>query len=272
MNAQPASSAWSGHPVRLSPCEFTACWDALDLGDTPVVLTRCGPGNGFDAARRRDAMAALARRGLSDGLRPHPSLVEPLRLLADPDYSIDIRFGAGPTIGLGATEDTRGVTVTMATASADGPLRLVAGTSAPVAATLLNLLTAAGPVTPGVGRPVNIPADALDTALADVQRVRGDRSTDLWAVADRLEAAGIPRIDAASMVRMCDGMWCRGQLGATAHFGGPRRRAPWVIGFHATPAGWFMQLRRDSMVTICPTDTTRLLHHWHDLASGLVSV
>ena len=42
-----------------------------------------------------------------------------------------------------------------------------------------------------------------------------------------------------------------------------------MIGFHATPAGWFMQLRRDSMVAICPTETARLLHH---LASGLVSV
>ena len=43
-------SACFGRPVRLSPCEFTACWDALDLGDTPIVLTRCGPGNSFDAA------------------------------------------------------------------------------------------------------------------------------------------------------------------------------------------------------------------------------
>jgi hypothetical protein len=271
-------SAWSSRPVRLSPCEFTACWDALDLGDTPVVLSRCGPGNGFDAAHRRDAMAALVGRGLSDGVRPHPSLAEPLRLLAHPDYSLDIRFGAGPTVGLGAIAVTRGVTATMTTAGADGPLELTAGTAAPMAATLLGLLAAAGPVTPGVGRPVNIPAETLDRALADVQRAtdphtnashtNASRGTGLWAVADRLEAAGIPRIDAASMVRMCEGMWCRGQLGVTAHFGGPPRRAPWVIGFHATPAGWFMQLRRDSTVTICPTDTTRLLRHWHDLVGA----
>jgi hypothetical protein len=103
---------------------------------------------------------------------------------------------------------------------------------------------------------VHIPADALDAAT---QAVDGGNLREL---ADRLEQQGVPRLEANSLVRMCEGMWCRGQLGATAHFGGPGRRAPWVIGFHATDAGWFMQLRRDGTVSMCPSDASGLLRHW----------
>lgn len=247
--------------IRLTPAEFTACWDVLDLGDTPVQLTHCGPGNGIDAQARLRAMASLTARGYLDGRSVNGALAEMLHLLADHDYSLDVTAGSarGRLIGLGAVSQERGVAV----ATGGDDLNLVARDSSRIAATLLGLF---GTVKPGVGRPTNIPAALLDDALS---RVSG---TDLWAVADCLVAEGVPRIDASSVVRMTEGMWCRGQLGATVRFDGPEQRAPWVIGVHATPLGWFMQLRRDGTVTLCPTDTTRLLQQWRQLLEHLTLV
>ena len=242
--------------VRLSPLEFTACWNALGLNRPPPPLTGCGAGRGFDRPRRQLALAALGGRQLADDGRPRADLADALRLLAEPEYELDLRYSGphGQILGVGAVAGDRGVAVL--TSEDDEQLDLAPMDGARIAPALLARL---GPTRPGTGRPVTIPADALDAAN------RTAESGDPWELADRLEQHGVPRLEASSLVRMCAGMWCRGQLGATAHFGGPGRRAPWVIGFHATDAGWFMQLRRDGTVTICPSDASGLLHHWRTL-------
>lgn len=252
-NAAPAG-------VRLSPLEFTACWNALGLDRSPPPLAGCGSGRGFDRPRRQLAMAALGGRQLADEGRPRAYLANALRLLASPDYELDLRYSGRPgqILAVGAVAGDRGVAVL--TSGDDEQLDLTPMDGARIAPALLARL---GPTRAGTGRPVTVPADALDAAN------RAADSGNPWELTDRLEQHGVPRLEASSLVRMCEGMWCRGQLGATAHFGGPGRRAPWVIGFHATDAGWFMQLRRDGTVTICPSDASGLLHHWRTLVDHM---
>jgi hypothetical protein len=67
---------------------------------------------------------------------------------------------------------------------------------------------------------------------------------------------------------MCTGLTLGGQLGATATRNTSPRRA-WVIGFHRTDTGYFMNLRRDNTVTLRLTDGPRLAHDWHELTGSL---
>jgi hypothetical protein len=258
----------TAHEQLLSPAEFYACWEALGLGEPPPLLELRSPGRTV-AERDRllaEALDALRARGLVRGPRPHPSLGNTLGILAKPDYQLDMRLSAGPAsaeeplLGLGAVAGADGVLVV----SQRGRLRLRSLDGARVAAALIELV---GPMTPGPGRPVNIPADLLDRACSSV------RDGDLWALADWLIASGIPRIDATSLARMCEGIQLAGQLGLTSWLG-REQRAPWVVGFHRTAAGHFMQLRRPSpaaghTVTVCPTDAERLRYRWRELLDQL---
>jgi hypothetical protein len=258
--------------VQLSPTELLGGWTALNLGEPPSRLWLRPPGSTVEEGRRLLAQAVngLAGRGLSDGVRPHRGLAAMLRVIGNADHLLDLRFadrrGSGPPIlGLGAVTGAHGVIIT----TYDGdealaaPLRLQAVDSTRVAATLLDLLGTHGPIRPGIGAPVNIPADALDAAR---RKVPGN---DLWALADQLRELGVPGQEARSLARMCGGPQLIGQLGATARIGGLERRGQWVIGFHSGPTGWFMQLRRGSTITVCPTDAGRLMYQWRELIKTL---
>jgi hypothetical protein len=279
----------AGVSVRLSPAEFLGCWAALRLGEPPVELAMRPPGYTIEESRALldQAVAGLASRGLSDGRRPgaipHPRLGGGLRLFARPDYLLDIRFHdvaeGGPMVfGLGAVAGAAGLLITGVhdgkdTGVAQGqdrggdedgdPVDLVGMDASRVAGALLWLATRRGPVKPGIGTPANIPVAAFDQA-----RERAGAG-GLWELADELGELGVPRQDARSLARMCGGVRFAGQLGATGRFGGPPRRGGWVIGFHVTDSGWFMQLRRGDTLTVCPTDARRLMHHWHELVGAL---
>jgi hypothetical protein len=249
-------------PVDLQPVELLACWEALELGEPPFLLRLRSP-SGTEAIRRetaqqlRAAMTRLTERGLSDGARPSAALAEWLQVIARSSYQLDIRFtgpAGRPVLGFGAVAGEHSV----AAISNDGagPQRLVAMDSSRLPGALISLL---GPIRPGTVSPVNIPAEVLDQACASAP----DGSA--WAMADQLRERGIPGQDASSLARMCSGVSFGGQLGATARFGGPARRGPWVIGFIRNETGCFHQLRRDGSVTMGPTDANRLHRLWHDL-------
>jgi hypothetical protein len=266
----------------LSPAEFLGCWAALRLGETPIELAMRPPGYTVEESRTLldEAVAGLAARGLSDGrlpgARPHAQLAGALRLFANPDYQLDIRFHdlaeGGPMVfGLGAVAGANGLLITGVDDGEDRggndggglPVDLVGMDASRVAGGLLWLATRRGPVKPGIGSPANIPVAAFDKAR---EQAGGG---DLWELADELTELGVPRQDATSLARMCGGIRFAGQLGATGRFGGPPRRGDWVIGFHITDSGWFMQLRRGDTLTVCPTDARRLMYHWHELAGSL---
>jgi hypothetical protein len=253
--------------AELSSAELLACWESLGLGEPPALLRIRRPGL-TDADRRAcsrllsGALAGLAARGLSDGAHPTPGLAGMLRVLAHADYHLDIRFG-GPTrrpvLGIGAVHGTRAVMLL----SYDGaaPIQLWATESTNVAHTLLGLL---GDVPAGRGNPVNIPTTTLDQAL------HAATDTGIWALTGQLHTRGISSTDASSLARMCTGITFGGQLGATGRYGGPDRRGPWTIGFHrARNGGYFMRLRRDHTLTVCPTNTARLRRQWTTLVNHL---
>lgn len=243
--------------LMLSAIELDACWELLGLGDTPETLLLPSPGR--DWAERREIMggvlADLARRGLADRSSPIDALARPLRLLAAPDYQVDLRLGGEPhgtVVAIGAVAGPHGA----ALVQYGDRIQVQSMRPTQIVAALLGLC---GPIQPGIGRPVNVPADLYDAA----QRATTDGN--LWTMADNLVSGGLPRADASSWVRMCTGVRAYGQLGVTFWPEGARRPGSYVVGFHQTEAGHFLQLRRPAdhggcraTLTVCPVDAHRL--------------
>lgn len=271
-------SASTGRTLRLNSAEFYACWDALGLGETPMLLQLRPPGYTMADYRRliAQAISELRRRQLYTTTGPIPALARLLSVLARPEYTIDIRFVTDihfatdtqrQVLGLGAiTGPHASVVITDGTGT--GPLALQTLDSAHVAA---HLLTLVGPLSPARSPTVNIPADTLEQAAAAAP------DGDIWRIAENLQTRGVPHPDATSWARMCSNIQAGGQLGATGHFNGPPRRGPWVIAFHRNPAGHFMQLRRRytadaHTLTVAPADTATLIRHWRELVEHLPSL
>jgi EspG family len=243
--------------VRLSAVEMDACWEMLRLGDTPLTLTLPSPGRSY-AERDQilaEVLTQLQYRGLGTRSGPNDLVARPLRLLARPDYQVDLRLGGDPygeIIGIGAVAGEQAVVVFRR----DELIRIMPVRPAQVVAALLGVV---GQIRPGAGRPVNIPADIYDDAR------RATTDNNLWTMADELVARDVPRLDASSWVRMCTGVRAFGQLGSAFWPEGVQRFGPWVIGFHRAESGHFLQLRRPGVaggctVTVCPVEASRLYH------------
>ena len=256
---------WSRAAV-LSRLEFLACWDAIGSAEpVPVALRIAEVGRTVDERARllAGALDGLRTRGLAgpDGL-PCPPLAGALRLLARPDHLLDLHVGdpGGTVVGLGAVAGELGVVV----AAAGDTLRILPVSGYAVADVVVGL---AGPITAGVGRPVNVPADLLAEAQASTGAPAGAGS--LWDLADALRSRGVPKGDASSLARMCGDVRTVGQLGVTYLVEGVPRRGPWIIGFHRAGDGWFCVLRRPSRggmtVQVAPVDAERLRRHLREL-------
>ena len=275
--------------TRLTPVELWVTWHTVPRPAPPPILQLRSPGRDQPDHDRLVAAAqtTLTRRGLLDTHAcPKPALADALDVLARPTHTLDLRYAADPdrmTIGLGAIRGEHGaVVLTEHTAGPDGaavpgPVELLTGDATQVVPTLLAAL---GPIRRGPGQPINIPADLLDAALAA-------HGPDRWAAADQLAAHGVPRQEATALARMTTDVRAGAQLGATT----AGHRAPHVIGAHATPAGWYVQLRRPAgpaatltaatltaatltaatltaaTLTVAPADAATLARHWRDLAA-----
>jgi hypothetical protein len=255
--------------VVMSRTELLACWEALALGEPPTLLRLRRPGATRVAQHHADRLLAIAldslgQRGLSHGGQPDATLARMLRTVAHADYHLDIRYsnptGAErPVLGVGAVTAAYGVVLIGADGA--GPVQLWASDATAVAPTLLGLL---GDVPTGRGAPVNIPTAVLDEAA------HASADSGFWALADQLRTRGISSAESSALAHMCTGAVFGGQLGATARYGGPDRRGPWIIGFHRhRDGGYFMQLRRSATLTVCPTNTPRLLRQWRTLINHL---
>jgi ESAT-6 protein secretion system EspG family protein len=114
-----------------------------------------------------------------------------------------------------------------------------------------------GPMSPGRGAAVNVPADLFDEART--------ATTDghISSLVDWLTDMGMPRGDVSSLIHMCRDIRALGQIDTVHHVGRSARLGPWVIGFHRTDAGYYLQLRKSSSyggetVTIRPLDAPQL--------------
>lgn len=216
--------------VVLSTAEFDVARDLLDLGPNPAVLELLSPGvTDVERARVvRDAMASLASRGLFDGARFPPGLVEDLRTVIAPEMQRDLL--TAPPYRLHALVGTRRGTAVLA-ARIDDEVALVRVAAGSASAALVELL---GPVAPGAGPAVRVPARVLTDAVDACGGDRGRLTTELLR-------RGTSGAETALLDRMGDveGM---AQLGAGR--GGPDAcRAPGVLLVHATAHGCYYQRR-----------------------------
>lgn len=250
---------WSRATV-LSLAEFEVSWELLGLGETPVQLDPPSAGRTMEERRRivADVAAALHRRGLGDGRGPHPVLAERLRLLAAGD-ELDVRFRADTLVA--AVAARRHDRCTLAVRHA-GEIALLDLRADEAGAALVELI---GPVVPGPGRTVHLPAGVLDAARAASPR-------DPHRFGEELVVRGVDAQDAAQLVQMCTGARHGGQLGATARGPVGRRRAPYVVGVHRTDQGCYRQVRRltagHATVTIAPVSGRELLDDLTRLADA----
>jgi hypothetical protein len=256
--------------IALSPIELLGCWTALQLCETPGPLWLTPPGTTVEESRMllARAVAGLAGRGLSDGVRPHPSLANMLRVIAGAELYLEIRFQdvrSGPSVlGFGAVSGARGVTLAT-TEGGQGlvaPMQLLATDGSRVASTLLGMLDARGPIKPGMGAPVNIPADAFDRAA----KAAGG---DPWVMVDLLRELGISVQESISVARMCTGIWLVGELSVIGRDGEREREAPWRVTIHAAERGWFMRVWRDGTVSMFPADGDRLMRQWQEMIGAV---
>ena len=192
---------WSRATV-LAAAEFEACWEILHLGETPWQLEP--PRQGSTAATRRAFVAEALARLLSTG----PELVEKLRMLARPEWAVDVRIRADRLVSGVAT--CRAADGVLAVRSGE-EIALVEIRAADAVAAVVSLL---GPVRPGPTPPVLIATQPNPGAPTGV----------------------------------CQDVRMFAQLGGlvAAADGHRMRRAPRVIGFHRTGAGDYRSVRVDS--------------------------
>lgn len=253
---------WSRADV-LSLTEFEVCWDLLRLGETPWQLDPPHLGRTHEERRRivTDTTNELQTRGVGDARGPRPHLAEQLRLLADPESELDVRFRDRALTA--AVAARRGRRATLAVRHRDE----IAVLEIPPTAAALALTELLGPVRPGHGTRVQLPADILDAARAAVPD-----DPDRFAI--ELRRLGIHAAVAHGLVQMCAGIDQHGQFGATARSRSGRTcRAPYVVGIHRSPSGHFMQLRRSTsdgraVVTVEPMSRQTLLRHLDELTDS----
>lgn len=212
----------------LSTTEFDVVRDLLDLGPNPAVLELLSPGpTDVERARLvRTTLHDLTVRGLFTGDRFAPALAEDLATVVAPDRQLDL---LAPN-GLRALVGVRGRAAVLAARLGDEvALVRVTVEQAPVA--LVELL---GPLGPGPGPVVRIPARVLADAVAACNGARGRLTTELLR-------RGTSGAEAAQVERM-------GDVDAVAQLGAGRRvpqpsRAPACLLVHATPHGCYYQRR-----------------------------
>lgn len=231
--------------VELSATEIEVCWKQLKLDELPVVLDVPALG-GTEGERRQVVAHAL------DGLRER--------------HLLDQR---------GFDPDLTGMLVTLArhrwAAEAwlllDRPVRALAACRGEVGAVavlerdrcrltscsphyLIDELVRLAGLNAGPGRSVTVRAENLDAAA----RVAG---RDMRLLADLLIRHGERHDDAQALAQMCTQHRELGQFGALIRDQLGRQSAGRrVIGLHATPDGWYSQLRRPghggTFVTVTP--------------------
>jgi len=262
----PAGTAGWSRAMTLTGPRFLAAWRALELGEPPVELQLRPPGR---TIAERDAVYDLELNRLREcglaavhrtGIRPRARLTRAMSLLAEGAIGYDLYLSTG-LVALGAADGDSGVVLV----STGDEVRLVDVRGPAVPAALVELI---GPVRPGRARTVNVDAETLDRARALVD------DGSVWTLADKLVELGTPRIDAHSLARMCTGVTRFGQIGAVSRTAGLTRRGRWVVGFHRSPGGDFLQLRKPTgsgrpHVTIAPVTAEGLLARVRELVVAL---
>lgn len=247
----------------LSRLEYDICWDQLELGEKPTVLTIESHGRTMDERRAlaERVRNSLAARGLADGRGAlHPGLVGALTVLSRPECEIDARLRLdphGPMLrALAASQGRNGVLATLT--REELAVQLIPDTA--LSRSVVSLLP--GHPLPK-SRSVSLPAEVLDRAAA-----RAGESASRLVTA--LRDAGVPGADAQRVGEVLGNVVRMGQFGAARRrrhqsLLGRRERAGYVVSFYDTPTGRWQFTRRPSgdgrrWSTLAPADHQRLAY------------
>lgn len=233
--------------VELSTTEIEVCWTQLQLNELPVVIDV--PTLGHTDTERQQLVANTL-----EGLRKHrlygdhgldPDLTDLLVTLARPRWAVEAWLLLDrPVRALAACRGEVGALATLQ----GNRVRL---TPCPPHRLFDELIRLTG-LTAGPGRSVTVRAANLDAAAL----IAGP---DMQRLAQELTHRGERYDDAHTLARMCTRHGQLGQLGALARDqAGRQRSGRRVIGLHATPDGWYSQLRRTShggtFITVTPAN------------------
>lgn len=217
---------WARSAV-LSLDEFDVAWELLDLGDSPAVLELQRSGRTYDERDRivADAIETLRDRGLVRGSAPAPALAADLTTLAMAGTVRDLVVTA--PVRITALAATGGRSCVLAV-RLDERVALARIPPETAAAELVGLV---GPVHPGPGPAVRIPARVVDDAVVASEGDRDRFTTELMR-------RGVDGPDALAVLRM-------GELTGAAQLGASRRqrRAPYPLLLHVTAQGFYRQRR-----------------------------
>lgn len=242
--------------IRLTATEFEVAWEAMRLGDLPLIFRVCVERRGLTESERAGvvggALDGLRRRGHADGRGIGAELAAALTVLADPRWTVDGRLDVGrPIRAYGAAG--HGDEAVLATL--DGDRMLISGSS--TYRLPADLVSLAGEVPPGPGRSINVPVGVL---LGAAGRCGGDSGL----LGDELTGHGVPPGDASMIARLNAERTGGGQFGVeTADPDGVLRRAPRVVGFGDCPLGRWAQLTTagtggQQWITFTPARLTQL--------------
>lgn len=247
--------------VTLSRVEFELCWDHLNPGDYPTILSIPSHGATLDERRAlfRNAWFGLEARGLAARGVLDARLTDWLHLLAHPEREVDarLRLDGGPRLRAVAVAG-RGRAV-LAVLTVDG-LSLAGIDEAALAASVVGLLP---PHPAPRSRSVSVLAADLDRAAA----VAGQ---SVSRMENALRDSGLARADAQKIGQVLGGVTRMGQFGAAVRpvrhgQPGPRRRGPYAVSFYDNAEGRWQFTRRPSgdgreWATLSPADQPRLVH------------
>ncbi|WP_433270413.1 ESX secretion-associated protein EspG [Actinosynnema sp. CS-041913] len=253
----------------LSRLEFDLCWDHLNLGEHPTILSI--PSHGATSDERRalldDAWRTLAARGLVARGELDARLAGWLDLVARPDREVDarLRLDDGPRIRAVAAA-RRGHAVLAVLTAESLVLKRIEETM--LADAVVSLLP---PHRTPRARSVSLPSADLAKAAATA----GES-------ASRMEIAlrdnGVARPDAQKVVSVLGGVVRMGQFGVAVRPSrngapGPRKRGPYAVSFYDTAEGRWQFTRRPSgdgreWSTLSPADHQRLVHSVSELLAA----
>ncbi|ALG13661.1 ESX secretion-associated protein EspG [Kibdelosporangium phytohabitans] len=255
-----------GAPFSLTPLEFDVLWEHLDLGDMPLILKVPSPGrtNAERAELVTRAWQSLEAKGFGRQVSPDPRLAGLLRLAARPNRELDGRLWLGRAVRVFAAADgDAGVLAVqendrLTFRGADGP-------GLPRHALSVLPQEKAGP-----GHSVTLPSKDFETAAREASAPKEFEAA--------LRRRGLRDHDARTLREMIGDVVRQGQFGGAARDKWGRRvRTARVISFFDTPAGRYLQIRKESggggeaWTTISPADHKRLLQHLTELHAEDVS-
>lgn len=254
--------------VELSPAALDTLWEDLRLGQVPFPLDVRSHGDTADVRRRIKAAvyADLGRRGLAVDDFAGDDLADELRLLAEPDVSIDLvalldMSDADPVKALAVARGEQGLLAVQReqTTTLYGMLDTM------LAAAIVELLPR---TRAGAGNSITQPVAALRTDQPKHDRVQPGGV--LRTVTPRAAADSKLRAITAIMERP---VLRAGQLGVTrVDESGRRHREPGIAWFDTDDGRYATTMTPgvdgEDWVTIWPADNARLTHRLAEAITG----